>query len=215
MTGMRAARARARAGAGCALARSRGRGGGPAVRSRVRGDAGPGLRRSLPPGGLGASSFPLRPGALGSLPPPTPPSPPAAPPRVGLRASVPRGAPGALGNSAPSRALRGGPRPRAPAPSTAPDRSPLSPHALPPSLPCRPAKPLPISPRPCPKMLEGPVLLRLHGAANRPRRGSPRPGPPSVYFGHVGRAGGQSRLAQRSCVLEPPLVTRKKSVCSF
>lgn len=84
MTGMRAARARARAGAGCALARSRGRGGGPAVRSRVRGDAGPGLRRSLPPRGLGASSFPLRPGALGSLPPPQPAgrTPARGPPRL-------------------------------------------------------------------------------------------------------------------------------------
>lgn len=164
MTGMRAARARARAVRSLALSlvRGGGRGGVPAVRSLVRGDAGPGLdARSLP----GAR------GLLFSAPPPGSPRPPARwlHTRASVRgapvprAPVPRGALCALGNScslprAPGRPLTPGSRSQH---GTGP--LPTLPHALPASFPCRPAKPLPISPRPCPESSRGPCFKDSKG----------------------------------------------------
>lgn len=169
-----------RRGPGYALALSRGRGGAGVVRSLPLGDAaGPSLcarslagarripaARSLPGEGLGASLARLRP-CLSAAPGPL-----ATHPRVGLRASVPAGAAYALGNSAPSRALRGPLAPRAPTALTAPVSSPTRPTPCHP-LPCRAAKPLPISPRPSLESSRGPgvkdsTLQQFGGAGALP-----------------------------------------------
>lgn len=172
MTGMRAARARARARAVRSLAPSRGRaqrGPGCALaRSRGRGT---GARRSLPPGGSGPPLF-------RSAQPPacrlhTRASVPGAPVP---RAPVPRGARCALGNSCSLPRAPG--RPLTPGSLSQHGTGPLPtlPHTLPPSFPCRPAKPLPISPRPCPESSRGPCFKDSKGCKSAaPGFSPPRP----------------------------------------